>query len=289
MLKKEKLKNIDDKIIMKTDLDEVKILYKYRHFDSENLHIKTILSNEFYFASKDQLNDPQDLALRPLYEEMTAEQFIEKARMVYGSNKNLSPEEKERLINTMIEEIEEDIDGVRNRYIDTFKLQMSTVRICSFTADKWNDSLMWAHYCNDHRGFCIGLNWPILSHHLMKHNEGLVEPDFVLPLVVEYVNEVKRITVLHGCDDETYRQAFCHKHNAWEYENEVRILCTIPNNAFMWVLDEFIEEVILGYKISDSNKSIIIEALKLKTHKPKLYQIVPKENDFKFDRIMIDY
>ncbi|MEI6088900.1 MAG: DUF2971 domain-containing protein [bacterium] len=270
------------------EVKKIKMLYKYRYFDSDNLHLRSILLNEFYFATRNELNDPNDLSANFELEKAPIFQLLEYNNNLINNYSDLSQEEKQNYIRILTEEI---ILETPN-YIKKLRYSMETVAakvgICSFTAEHWDNIPMWAHYSQNHSGFCIGINNTKLYNYILEN--GLTKQ--LTPLIVIYTDE---FPIFNQFDKDFFNIArfnqYRYKHSAWKYENEVRLSNNDTEifNKTIIIPDDLIEEIILGYKISDPNKSIIIEALKLKTHKPKLYQIVPKENDFKFDRILIDY
>ena len=140
------------------NLDDINHLYKNRYFDCNNYHIKTILDNEFYFASKEELNDPFDLSLRPSYELGTKDEMIQHY-IQEVDRMNISASEKIIYKATATKKIENDPEFIKKSLIKGYDDQIKNYRICSFSANKWNNILMWAHYSNANTGFCVGLNW----------------------------------------------------------------------------------------------------------------------------------
>lgn len=267
------------------NLNEINILYKYRYFDCNNFHIRTVLNNEFYFASKDELNDPFDLSSRPRYENGTVEQIRKHYYKEIESTYGIIDKEKNKRKKIIDDRLVVSPDELRKSLISTFEEQIKHYRICSFTANKWNDILMWAHYCNYNTGFCIGIDWERFSYYLWDNNRDLIKP-----FIVNYGKEYPLLNpFMDNESEESYRKVFSYKYDIWSYEDEVRLIMKSDYQKTFNVPEEFINEIILGLKISDENKKLIIEALKLKSTKPKLYQIVQSNNSFDFSREEIDY
>ena len=87
-------------------------------------------------------------------------------------------------------------------------------RVCSFS--ELNDSLlMWAHYANNHQGFCIGYNFKELQDDLT---------DLILPVI--YSDELLEISklLLPKSKKSLLMNAITRKSKAWEYEKEWRML-----------------------------------------------------------------
>lgn len=267
-------------------LSEVKMLYKYRHFDCNNYHIKTILNNEFYFASKDELNDPFDLSLRPRYEVGTKEQMINHYNKEINNYNDLTNDEKNQHRQTVREFVENKPELAKQKLIDGFNFQIKIFRLCSFSADNWNDVLMWAHYSSSNTGFCIGIDWKKFSEYLKKNSKDLQ----ITPWVVEYDPHYPFFNPFMENESEVaYKKIFSQKYEKWSYENEVRLITNNTENKIITIPEEFIAEIYLGLKVSIENKQLVINALKLKQHKPKLYQIKQLDNSFEFDREEILY
>lgn len=268
----------------KVKLSEVKMLYKYRYFDCNNYHIRTILYNEFYFASKEELNDPFDLSSRPLYEAGSIEQMMKHAKDFILNANGYSEFTKNEVLKENIELIKNDKNAYAKKAIDSFNKAISLVGLCSFSADIWSNILMWSHYCDSNKGFCIGLNLEKLYTHLQKINHY-----YITPFEVSYKENFVQINPFEKNDIEPYINALTHKYDIWKYENEVRLINFKANKLIFKVPEDVIDEIILGLYVSDVNKELVINALKLKQHKPKLYQIKQLDNSFELDREEIEY
>lgn len=165
----------------------------------ENLNdikIKSIENSEFWLSTCKNLNDPFELKTL----------FLEEEKI----NKYNYPIE---LINQL-------------KYSHYYG-----VLIGCFTTNLDNSMPMWAHYANNHRGFCIEYN--------------IIKPKFFYPISYEgerapanvaYMNcltliakEIKgKITEKEKEDLDFYNTLLFHnsiiKDNSWEYENEYRLL-----------------------------------------------------------------
>lgn len=167
--------------------------------DIENLNeikIKSIRNKEFWLSTCENLNDPFELKTLYLDEEK-----IEK----YGYPMEL-------------------VEQLKQAYYNGFL-------IGCFTTNLDNNMPMWAHYANNHRGFCIEYNIknPTFFHPISYEGERA-------PANVAYMNclslitkEIKgTITDEEKIDSEFYNRLLSHnstiKDIAWKYENEYRLL-----------------------------------------------------------------
>lgn len=133
--------------------------------------------------------------------------------------------------------------------------------------------LMWAHYANDHKGFCIKYRFPLGI--VTNKNVNLQECTRVGNMV--YKEEMK-----FECDKNfQLTDALYAKHNIWAYENEVRIINFDPSNQDNYktikIPEESIEEIYLGIRCSDENRDKM--KLVLRNRNIRLYQMKIDEKD----------
>ncbi len=119
------------------------LLYKYRKFDRNAFRI--LGNKELYFATPENLNDPLDCKWPILN---LFDQVIE------------SEEDKDlkirlsKLRNLMIAHRETGKTELMHETFETFPL---TAGVLSLSRNP-TDSLLWSHYADGHRGFCIGFD-----------------------------------------------------------------------------------------------------------------------------------
>lgn len=109
----------------------------------------------------------------------------------------------------------------------TSHLLDSTGLLC--LGSEWTNMLLWSHYANHHRGFCIGFHSNI--------------DVFQVAFPVHYGDNFPIIVRPHDDDDATLRKSFLIKQRCWEYENEWRIikrkLSVIEQAQEMYRYDKF--------------------------------------------------
>lgn len=81
-------------------------------------------------------------------------------------------------------------------------------RIFSSSKD-YDNPLLWAHYANSHKGFCIG------------YNKSDIEN---LSYKVSDINYSKKIPTFDEIKEETFEELLYTKSDEWKYENECRAL-----------------------------------------------------------------
>lgn len=127
--------------------------------------------------------------------------------------------------------------------------------------------LMWAHYANDHKGFCIKYKLP----GTIVRNEDVASLTWTRIGNVDYqpsmiIGEKQSFDVF---------DALFAKHDIWSYENEVRLIQYDPNNTDNFktieVPEDSIQSIYLGLKCSDEDRKKM--KLVLRNRNIKLYQM----------------
>ena len=127
--------------------------------------------------------------------------------------------------------------------------------------------LMWAHYADNHKGFCIKYN---LDANLVRNAD---EKSLIWTRIgnVNY----QRDMLLSNLDHFTVFDALFAKHDIWSYENEVRLVqydvSNKENYKTVSIPENSIQSIYLGLKCSDENRNKM--KLILRNRNIKLYQM----------------
>jgi hypothetical protein len=121
-------------------------------------------------------------------------------------------------------------------------------------SESWDSILMWTHYAESHKGFCIGLN-----------RKKLQESDFFgICGPVNYSDDFPKIDPL---GDDLLKEAIATSHTKakkWEYEKEVRFSQIWPKanpgieERLVHFQTDFIVEIILGLNIPSDHREEIV-------------------------------
>lgn len=194
------------------------ILYKYRNFDARS--ISMLANNQIYFASPLDFNDPFDcVAHEHIFETLNPQSLELLARLhPQVSPENITHENTQRLIEAIQQHPE--IQEIIAEQKDALPKFLNETGVLCLSA--CNDSiLMWSHYANYHKGFCIGF----------KNNIGVPESlirevsytdarnnDFIpLFLISQLITEEEAIKNL-------VKIFIFTKFIDWQYEQEWRIM-----------------------------------------------------------------
>lgn len=225
----------------KSEFDEenfVKVLSfrKYNQFSLADL-----INNEITVSSSTCMNDPFDSVIN-----------------LWSDEKNLSQ------------------TCTEPRHIKPMHDAFGLYRIRSFCMENGNKSvkniLMWSHYADEHKGFCIKYK---LSRHFIKQEENEDGQHMFLKKII-YKN-IKLNPKIKSIDSNI---AFATKRKDWKYENEVRLIVydTKREDSHYGIpLDEDseIEAIFFGYLCPKSTiKTIQNTFVKRGTNPPKFYKMV---------------
>lgn len=261
-----------------------KTLYKYRSW-SNNYHRKILTDNELYLASPSDFNDPFDCRIPNNYglldnDEKIIEYVEGVIRRQYNAivTRGYNPEDEK---NRMINDLKSNLEGVQSRdNAFVFSMQDKHFGVLSLSA-RYDSILMWSHYGDFHKGFCLGFNEEKLRLSGLFGKGGMVS----------YTEEFPEIDPR---DTRKMEKSFIQTHNKakdWFYEEEYRLTKLFfpdePSNKDRIVVfpDDFIEEVILGIKINNHHKEQIIELARSKGI--PVYQGIQVPFEFKINKTLI--
>lgn len=254
-----------------------KILYKYRDWKNEN-HKKILYEQNIFLPSVSSFNDPFEGNIPIEYEEdeLKPERiFIKMRALAIEQYTNLSEQEIQKityanqqkdLINDP-KHIEEYNEDVKN------SIEKSYGIFCLTT--EGNNFLMWSHYSNSHKGFCIGFNTKILIETL-KCGIGKVI----------YQEQIPKFRFNESIEDFVIK-LLGTKGIVWNYENEYRIIKSLSANKSFTLPKEAISEIVLGCNMDLKTKFEIIEFIKLNLNHCRVYEIKKSNRLFKLEKNII--
>jgi hypothetical protein len=149
-------------------------------------------------------------------------------------------------------------------------------------SEKPDDILMWAHYADRHRGFCLQFD-----------KAGLISWRFCAPVKYQklYPTFHKFIPLME--ESRIDRLFLLTKSDHWKYEREWRVIVEPPENGNpdnrkIHFPQEALTGIIFGVQMHECDKNKVRLWLKGKTPPPKLYQAKKREHEFALDIEEID-
>lgn len=236
-------------------LDEIVLpetLYKYRDWTSK-FHREVLVKQTAYFSSPAHFNDPFDCKIPIRYDVQTEKQLEEiYYRTIKAVNKTASDVEIRDLAKSGIQL--GSIDPKSFKKNDKEYFDKLNERVGVFSLAEHNDEiLMWGHYANSHKGFCVGFD----TKELLK-TEGI---DYIGK--VEYCSEFPVIIPNGSLEFQFRKQIFC-KWDRWAYEDEYRLTKNHIGNRKVEFPKVAFKEIILGYQMPQKDRTEITK-LGLKT------------------------
>lgn len=219
------------------------VLYKYCSLDEDSVlnesKLITLRSNNIFMSDAKYLNDPFD-----------------------GKAYYYTPERLMRFNR---------LKHCQGRLIDDFT---SFAKVSSFTANGVNSMPMWAHYANNHRGYCVSYDmndqrnlklrsttFPVQYTEKRVDITNLMESQVenILLEVEKQQAEGKREILINDLSLIFVESFFCNiKHSTWGYENEFRCTVgrTIPGIPYF---PAHPKEIYIGMKCSTEHTRKLIE------------------------------
>jgi hypothetical protein len=214
-----------------TDGDNNYYCFKYRSIDKN--FVDSLITSSLYFAPREKLNDPFDCN-------------IDVTGAVKRAMENGASEKKSLLMQFQANEI------------DTSRLQegINNLGICSFSLNAEN-TVMWSHYSDDHKGVCIGYDFP---------KEFLNDEDYILGVSKVFYDQASVSSWLFD-NIETYQSNHpsfmgellkiitTSKSPHWSYEEEARILTLDAGRQS--IPRTIVSKIIFGLQTSDDDIQIV--------------------------------
>lgn len=254
--------------------------YKYRTWSDEN-HQRILRNNEIYFASGNDFNDPFDCDIRLRYDLLPKDEMRERMEInIRGGHPEMKRRERRKLINVVYKQ-KRWKDPSHVRWVQ----EQVADKIGIFSASARRDSvLMWSHYADSHRGFCVGFS----TSHFSKFCNAIPSrgevPIIVQGRIVGYRDEYPLIIPRMQDIEEYVYTPMNTKAKEWQYEQELRFFAITGGARFSLEIPKaVITEVILGCAMVKEQVMEIQEVLVNKLSHVKLYQAEKKEGAFALD------
>lgn len=199
--------------------------FKYRGNGSFKDDLKVLKDNQIYAPNKELLNDPCEM----LTDDMLFIQFLE----YIVQKKGISTEE------------------MKLEY-ESFKARIFKAGIFSLSVSKEPlNLLLWSHYANSHKGFCIEYDLDILTQFNNEVNTFWVDYSDKIPVL--------KLKLFLGKDNEVIRHFTGFKSKDWKYENEFRLL--YDNSGLQDYENKAVRSIYFGLRMGDKEKERIFGTL----------------------------
>ncbi len=263
-----------------------KSIFKYRELNTCSL--RNLQEDTVWLSDPSNFNDPydcahtmdQDALSRVLAKEYLPQFFKEK-----GLQDQLGKEVLEKILQSddsiisfmdamLSKEPEENREGIKSALLaaqrkmnedmvkDSSKKMSSAFKLCSFS-ERIDSMLMWSHYANYHKGFCIEYDIKSIPY-------GDFRARFLYPVI--YSDNMVDATehILNGIDHEGFNNLYLNKAalvkaTDWQYEREWRLLFAngIMDKEQSYCMGKPIA-LYMGAKIRPEDQGTLVEICKSK-------------------------
>ena len=254
-------------------------LYRYRTVDDYALD--GIEKNEFYFASPSSFNDPFDCkTLFTLKDNSIKDWCLLFDKHLLLFEPQLSPEERRIKVEEKIQIENYKSPDVRKEQLRIWEkiLEKESNKLGIVCLSKTpKDILMWSHYSDKHRGFCLKFDKKIIENKYFCHEMGY-NPTY--PTFKDYVK------VLVQSKRGNYKSALLTKSKHWKYEKEFRLIedpnsrPDSPGERKYRYPEEALVGIIWGCQMLKRNKKMIEYILSKRKHPLSVFKAIKDEDQY---------
>lgn len=243
-------------------------LYKYESVSVQSLlNLKT---QTVYFASPSGFNDPYDCAIKAQIEQPSTEE-LEQLKNIFLTKPwphhviaKLNSTPAEELRSMLMRATREANEQIIDKFIES--------RGISCFSEVNDELLMWAHYSDKYKGFCLEFS---------TDNEL-----FSKAKQVEYVDELPKLNALstYGINDrlDVLEKMYCTKSKSWKYEKEWRCIHNKAGTVYTYPREALIG-VYFGPNINRDMLEIICLILQGQNPTVRFWQGKRSETNFKVE------
>ena len=250
-------------------------LYKFQSFESK-YSIENLRDNQIWFSKPERLNDPFDCATPTVFIDTDNEEVMANFLENFSFAK-LRKEGKTELIEKLKSQHFQNGKPDQKLLIEADKLfreysqaQIDIYRhtgVACFTTEL-KSILMWSHYADGHKGFCLELDTKYLSERLI---EVIYSGSYPTLSPEDWYKAPHRLI-----------EPLYTKSNDWAYENEWRFIKKKGNSVYTYN-PKALTAIYFGCSASSENINKIL-TLPAKSA-ARLYQMRPSSTEFKLEYV----
>lgn len=253
-----------------------KSIYRYR--GTNNYSLYEVINQEFYFSSPYEFNDPFDCKnLFSLENSSNKDWKVFFEKLFIQNRPELSQHERTKLINEILKSGAQYDKQALNAQWEAWDHALSEIvkklGIICFS-EKNNDILMWSHYSDSHRGFCLQFDPENLA---KSFYVGKVKYSNKYPTLKEFANA--NATGMSNL-------MLLSKSSHWKYEKEIRLILDTendqktPGNRIYKYPPEALTGVIFGLQMQEKDKETIRNILKDRNAEISYFQATKSKNSY---------
>lgn len=248
--------------------DYPEIVYKYRNW-TDKFHQEVLRENNLFMASPDYFNDPFDCRISINYRLLDSPEKIKKYAISFvNRNKDFLLRKNVNLqdaVERMIIDYSKNIEQIQANYENILFAKQNLHYGVLSLSKRWDSILMWSHYAQNHRGYCVGF-WEEKLRESRKFGKGG-------PITYNPENDYPVINPLKENEQDQMIDKFKETHTKafdWKYEEEYRVnklfLPDVPTDydRTIKIPDDFFAEITIGLMTPKEHREEIIELARKK-------------------------
>lgn len=256
------------------------MLYKFRSFNKFGLQI--ITNHEIYFSSPEELNDPLECRFKS-------------STVIKELQHRLSGDDLATFKRILRKQYNEKETGDSVPIFQAIEKRSKQAGILSLSRAN-DDPLMWSHYADGHRGFCIGFRrsyfedliensyqqFSIVGGANVDYSASPKYFDIIIDFIRDYHNDTSFDTFINNLLISIVNT----KSDKWEYETEYRMVRF--SKGLLKIPVSEIKEIIMGQKASPADKTMLFSILdnaSLKHIDKKVANFVPNSFSMKINNL----
>lgn len=249
-------------------------LYKYR--STSKYSLEGLINNELFFATHEQFNDPFEFG-NPAADLV---QYNKNARVKLRElfDQKLLSRKDFLFLNSLVAKPSEEALGEREKTLSRIREDIKKIGVVCLSEVE-NNILMWSHYGEEHRGFCIEfydlekyISSPcdVIDVNYIDQFEDLNDPELLIDFYMIMFSDNKHLSKREweakykelGGQVSKYEESLLakatigNKYTDWAYEKEVRLVS--KSNGPIKYDPRAIKSITFGLRMSESDKRTIM-------------------------------
>lgn len=197
--------------------------YFYKYEPDNTYKLKALRKKKIWLSSSDNFNDPFDCNIIHYNREMGFIGPEIKKKVLQEIYSEFDTSRSKFINDKLLEEIKEFYNSsfLRDDEINiAINERYKQLGVCSFSSSSFSNQLMWAHYANNHKGYCIEFKKKIS---IIINPSDVHVRSIYLVSYISSLPEQDIFSFLINPDQIAERMALI-KHIDWSYEKEFRLL-----------------------------------------------------------------
>ncbi len=239
-----------------------------------------------WFASSDSFNDPFDCKIPPRWDLLPEEVNRDRlTRLARWRETSLSEDEIKAKVDDVLKNhpvLSKDA-MVRAQAWDRYAHSLAESYGILSLSGVCDPILLWSHYADAHRGYCVELDAHMLAHRLF---DLFRTDDLSIDMFrVEYVDTFP--TVLPAVDDlvdlQGHISLLTTKSDSWCYEKEWRFIWIDKTRAPLHIDKPLIRRVILGCQMPENHRKELVDLVTWHLPKTEIWEAVRSRTRFELE------